>query len=46
MAKKKPIHVSLNNNPIQSIILMKFKKIRKVPEKIKKEVFLNSEIDF
>jgi len=25
---------------------MKFKKIRKVPEKIKKEVFLNSEIDF
>tara|TARA_B100000787_G_scaffold163705_1_gene145631 strand:- start:155 stop:700 length:546 start_codon:yes stop_codon:yes gene_type:complete len=44
--KKKPIHISLNDAPIQKITLMEFKNIKKVPKNISKVAFLNTEIDF
>ena len=44
--KERPIHISLNRNPISQIILMQFKKVRVVPRVIKKNDFLEQIISF
>ena len=42
----KPIHVSVSDKPTRQIVLMKFKNIRRVPQKISESKFLNEELDF
>ena len=42
----RPIHVSHSSAPTQNVILMRFEKVRTVPQKISTHAFLNGNIDF
>ena len=42
----RPIHVSLNQNPIHSIVLMKLYGHRRIPSRISKEKFINNNVGF
>lgn len=42
----RPIHVSLNQNPIHSIVLMRLYGNRRIPSQISKEKFMNKNLSF
>ena len=43
---ERPLHISYSNNNLSKIILMRFRKVRVVPQVIKTNDFLNSNINF